>query len=79
MFAYGVFMYQPNEPLHPFVIVCKGCQQNIPAPFETMPDSWIIADCSLCGARCRYLPADIFQGRLSHAMLGKRSSGATRR
>jgi hypothetical protein len=53
------------------VIVCKGCHQNIPAPVETMPDSWIIAACPLCGEQRRYLPLDIFQGRLSHDFLAK--------
>ena len=69
----------PTTGVHPFVIVCKGCQQNIPAPVETMPDSWIIADCPLCGARRRYLPADIFQGRLSHDLLAKPSRVIDRR
>jgi hypothetical protein len=70
MFAYNVFMFHNSAcGVHPFVIVCKGCQQNIPAPVQTMPDSWIIADCTLCGAKRRYLPADIFQGGLSHDLL----------
>lgn len=51
--------------VHPFVLVCKECLRNIPAPVETLPDSWIITDCPLCGAKRRYLPSDIFQGRLS--------------
>jgi hypothetical protein len=46
--------HDPTTGVHPFVVVCKGCQQNIPAPVETLPDSWIIADCPLCGARRRY-------------------------
>ena len=35
-------------------------------PFETMPDSRVIAKCPLCVTKRRYLPADIFLGRLSH-------------
>jgi hypothetical protein len=61
----------PTSGLYPFVIVCKECQQNIPAPVETVPDSWIIAACPLCGEQRRYLPIDIFQGRLSHNFLAK--------
>jgi hypothetical protein len=30
-----------------------------------MPDAWIIAECPLCHERRRYLPAEIFRGRLS--------------
>jgi hypothetical protein len=56
---------------HPFLIVCKGCQQNIPAPVQTLPGSWIVAECPLCGEKRRYLPADIFQGQLSRDLLLK--------
>ena len=67
MFAYNVPMFPtPSSGLYPFVIVCKGCQENIPAPVETLPDDWIIAVCPLCSQKRRYLPAEIFQGRLSH-------------
>lgn len=67
MFAYTDSMYQgPTSGIHPFVSACKGCQQNIPAPVQTLPDSWIVAECPLCGENRRYLPADIFRGRLSH-------------
>jgi hypothetical protein len=65
----------PTSGLYPFVIVCKGCHQNIPAPVETMPDSWIIANCPLCGQKRRYLPTDIFRGRLSHDLLAKPPCG----
>jgi hypothetical protein len=56
----------PTSGIHPFVIICKGCQQNIPAPVQTLPDSWIVADCPLCGEKRRYLSVEIFRGRLSH-------------
>jgi hypothetical protein len=29
-----------------------------------MPDSWIIAECPICHENRRYLPAEIFKGRL---------------
>jgi len=48
-----------------FVFRCKACRENVPAPVETMPDTWILADCPLCGQKRRYLPADIFRGSLS--------------
>ena len=48
-----------------FTIRCKGCGENIPAPVGTMPDSWIGADCPFCGTKRRYLPSEIFRGRLS--------------
>jgi hypothetical protein len=48
-----------------YLIVCKRCGENVPAPVQTMPSSWIVAECPLCGERRRYLPPDIFRGRLS--------------
>ena len=38
---------------------------------HTLPDSWIVAVCPLCGEKRRYLPAYIFRGRLSHDLLMK--------
>jgi hypothetical protein len=51
-----------------FTIRCKGCGENIPAPVLTMPDTWIVAECPLCGVKRRYLPVEIFRGTLSHRL-----------
>jgi hypothetical protein len=60
-------MFQgPPSARHPFVVQCKACHENIAAPVETLPDTWIIAQCPLCGERRRYLPAEIFEGRVSY-------------
>jgi len=61
-----------------FVVVCKGCRENIPAPVQTMPDTWIVAECPLCGCKRRYLPTDIFRGTLTHLLAG-RMHGSGRR
>ena len=72
IFAYtGSMFHAPTSGIHPFVIACKGCHENIQAPVETLPGSWIVAECPLCGERRRYLAADIFQGRLSHELVAK--------
>ena len=47
-----------------------GTMLTIPAPVGTMPDSWMVTDCPLCGKRRRYLPTDIFKGKLSHKFHG---------
>ncbi|MFY9939226.1 MAG: hypothetical protein WAK33_20260 [Silvibacterium sp.] len=65
-FAYAVFMFQGPSTYLAFVIRCKGCGENIPAPVETLPSSWIAAKCPLCGEHRRYLPNEIFQGRVSY-------------
>ena len=61
----------PDSGTHPFVIACKDCHRNIPAPVGTMPDTWIVAVCPLCGVRRRYLPIDIFEGQLCAELLMK--------
>ena len=38
----------PETRLCDYTIRCKGCGENIPAPVQTMPDTWIIAECPLC-------------------------------
>jgi hypothetical protein len=70
-FAYAAFMFQgvPN-PLKT-VIRCKGCGENIPAPVEGVPAQPIAATCPLCGEERRYLPSQVFQGRLSWRLLRK--------
>ena len=66
IFAYTVLVFGlPETRLCDYIVCCKGCFENIPAPVETMPSSWIIAECPLCGVRRYYLPIDIFRGRLS--------------
>ena len=61
LFAYnGEVWNLPDSRLCDYTISCKGCGENIPAPVQTMPDTWIVADCPLCGVKRRYVPADIF-------------------
>jgi hypothetical protein len=61
----------PRGDLYPFVVRCKRCSENIPAPVETLPASWIKARCVLCGELRAYLPDEIFQGRISWKLLRK--------
>jgi hypothetical protein len=66
LFAYTVQVFNiPDSRLCDYTLRCKGCGENIPAPVRTLPDSWIVAVCPLCGDRRRYLPADLFRGKLS--------------
>jgi hypothetical protein len=62
----------PETRICDYTIRCKGCGENIPAPVMTMPDTWIVAECVLCGQRHSYLPTDIFKGRLSYLLLPSR-------
>jgi len=70
-------LHDSNSGMHSFVVACNGCQQSIPhlsgpcrtRGFRRMPD---------CGAKSKYLPADIFMGRISNQLVlkpGYRPSG----
>ena len=73
IFAYTVSVWQlPQSRISDFLVRCKGCGENIPASVMTMPDTWIVAECPLCGERRSYLPPEIFRGRLSHLLLSKK-------
>ena len=54
-----------------FVIRCEGCGENVPAGVETLPASWIAVKCPLCSEHRRYLPTEVFQGRVSYALIRK--------
>jgi hypothetical protein len=68
-----LMFHAPEERVWDFVICCKQCRRNIPAPVETMPDRYFVAVCPLCGARRSYLPTELFQGRLAYDLIRKRS------
>ena len=46
----------PEARLFDYTISCKGCGENIQAPVETIPPSWIFANCPLCADSRLYLP-----------------------
>jgi hypothetical protein len=71
LFAYNVLMFPGPESSKRVVVQCKGCGENIPAPVETMPSQPIAARCPLCHEHRRYLPSEVFLGRLSHLMIRK--------
>ncbi len=66
-----VSMFPGPESSKRVVVQCKGCRENIPAPVESVPAQPIAAKCPLCGAHRRYLPSEVFLGRLSHLMIRK--------
>ena len=66
-----VFMFPGPENSKRVVVQCKGCGENIPAPVETMPSQPVAAKCPLCHEHRRYLPSEVFLGRLSHLMIRK--------
>jgi hypothetical protein len=71
LFAYTELMFTRPESSKLVVVQCKGCHENIPAPVESMPAQPIAAKCPLCHEQRRYLPSEVFLGRLSHRMIRK--------
>jgi hypothetical protein len=71
LFAYTVVMFPGPESSKLVVVQCKGCRENIPAPVEGMPAQPIATRCPLCHEHRRYLPSEVFLGRLSHLMIRK--------
>jgi hypothetical protein len=71
LFAYTVLMFPGPESSKLVVVQCKGCHENIPAPVEGMPAQPIATRCPLCHEHRRYLPSEVFLGRLSHLMIRK--------
>ena len=66
---YSALVFNLPQTRHcDFTIRCKNCGENIPAPVGTMPDTWIAAQCPLCGAKRSYLPSEIFRGKLSYKL-----------
>jgi hypothetical protein len=53
-----------------FVFECKLCRREVPAGVASFPFQSIVADCLLCGERRRYLPSEVFLGKL-HALVAK--------
>ena len=66
-----ILMFPGPETSKRVVVQCKGCGENIPAPVETMPSQPVAARCPLCHEHRRYLPSEVFLGRLSHLMIRK--------
>lgn len=53
----------PISPACDYTVTCKCCGENIPAPVQTMPDTWIVAECPLCtGAAPICLPTSSVGG-----------------
>ena len=50
----------PPSGIHDFIICCKGCGANVPAPVEPMPSSSIVA---VERRKQDFVPAEKFGGK----------------
>jgi hypothetical protein len=53
-----------------FVVTCKRCRREVPSGVKEFPFQSIIVSCPLCGELRRYLPSEVFLGKL-HVLVGK--------
>ena len=64
MFPYLLHMFQGPSTRKTFVVVCKKCRRDVPTGVAEFPFQSIIVECALCGEKRRYLPSEIFLGRV---------------
>ena len=69
MFAYSVAMFQGPANRKLFVVTCKRCRRDIPTGMTEFPFQSITVVCCLCGEMRRYLPSELFLGKVDHLVL----------
>jgi hypothetical protein len=69
LFAYAVFMFQGPANRKTFVVTCKRCRRDIPSGVSEFPFQSITVVCCLCGEIRRYLPTELFLGKVDHLVL----------
>jgi hypothetical protein len=53
-----------------FVVTCKRCRREVPSGVREFPFQSIVVSCPLCDELRRYLPSEVFLGRV-HPLVGK--------
>jgi hypothetical protein len=60
-----------------FVVACKKCRRDVPPTGATeFPFQSIVVECPLCGEKRRYLPSEIFLGRVDQLVNHQRRARA---
>jgi hypothetical protein len=68
-------MFQGPSARKTFVVVCKKCRRDVPTGVSEFPFQSIVVVCSLCGEKRRYLPSEIFLGRVDQLVHHQRRTG----
>lgn len=76
MFAYALTMFQGPSARKTFVVACKKCRRDVPTGVAEFPFQSIIVECPLCGEKRRYLPSEIFLGRVDQLVSRQKRAGA---
>jgi hypothetical protein len=75
IFAYPLFMFQGPSTRKTFVVACKKCLRDVPTGVAEFPFQSIIVECALCGEKRRYLPSEIFLGRIDQMVTRQKRAG----
>ena len=75
-FAYTPTMFQGPSGRKTFVVACKKCRRDIPTGATEFPFQSIVVECPLCGEKRRYLPSEVFLGRVDQLVNRQKRAGA---
>jgi len=75
-FAYTPAMFQGQPGRKTFVIAFKKCRREVPTGVGEFPFQSIVVECPLCGDRRRYLPSEVFLGRVDQLVSRQKRAGA---
>jgi len=76
LFAYHLPMFLGPSARKTFVVACKSCRRNVPTGVSEFPFQSIVVVCALCGEERRYLPSEVFLGRVDQLVIHQRRMGA---
>ena len=69
-------MFQGPSGRKTFVVACKKCRRDVPTGAAEFPFQSIVVECPLCGEKRRYLPSEIFLGRVDQLVNHQRRTRA---
>jgi hypothetical protein len=75
LFAYALTMFQGPSVRKTFVVACKKCRRDVPTGVAEFPFQSIIVECPLCEEKRRYLPSEVFLGRVDQLVNRQKRTG----
>ena len=69
-------MFQGPSARKTFVVACKKCRRDVPTGADEFPFQSIVVECPLCGEKRRYLPSEVFLGRVDQLVNRQKRAGA---
>jgi len=69
-------MFQGPSGRKAFVVACKKCRRDVPTGVNEFPFHSIVVECPLCGEKRRYLPSEVFLGRVDQPVSRQKRAGA---